>query len=100
LIHHLAIANNIPLPRIAEFLHRLGRWLIVEFVPKDDPQVARLLGGRNDVFPDYHRSEFERCFERFFDVVVSEPLPDSGRILYLMRGKDAQREDVGSSIPS
>ena len=42
LIHHLAISNNVPLPRIADFFARLGRALIIEFVPKSDTQVQRL----------------------------------------------------------
>jgi hypothetical protein len=38
LIHHLAISNNVPLPRIAEFFHTLCRDLVIEFVPKGDSQ--------------------------------------------------------------
>lgn len=87
LVHHLAIANNLPLARIAEFLHLIGRWVVIEFVPKGDPQVTRLLASRPDVFPDYHQREFERCFQRFFDIEAAEPLPESGRVLYLMRGR-------------
>jgi ribosomal protein L11 methylase PrmA len=85
LIHHLAIANNLPLARIAEFFQQVGRWALVEFVPKSDPQVARLLAGRKDIFPDYHQREFERCFQRFFDIEAAEPIPDSERVLYLLR---------------
>jgi ribosomal protein L11 methylase PrmA len=87
LVHHLAIANNLPLVSIAEFLHQAGRRAIVEFVPKGDPQVARLLASRKDVFPDYHRHEFERCLRSFFDIEDSEPLPGSERVLYLLRGR-------------
>ena len=59
-------------------------------MPKDDPQVARLLASRKDVFPDYHQHEFERCFRQYFDIEASEPIPDSGRVLYLMRGRGAR----------
>jgi hypothetical protein len=52
LIHHLAIANNVPLPQLAEFFRSLGHWLIIEFVPKDDSQVQILLASRQDIFPD------------------------------------------------
>jgi ribosomal protein L11 methylase PrmA len=87
LVHHLAIANNLPLASVVEFFRRVGRRAIVEFVPKDDPQVARLLASRKDVFPDYHRHEFERCLRSSFEIEDSEPLPGSGRILYLLRGR-------------
>jgi hypothetical protein len=39
LIHHLAISNNVPFDRLSDFLAELGKWLIVEFVPKTDSQV-------------------------------------------------------------
>lgn len=100
LIHHLAIANNIPLSRIARFLHQIGRWILIEFVPKCDPQVARLLASRKDVFPDYHQHEFERCFRTYFAIEASEMLPDSQRVLYLMRRREPPCDDDGSSIPS
>ena len=41
LVHHLAIGRNVPLPRIAAWMARLGRSAIVEFVPKDDPQTRQ-----------------------------------------------------------
>jgi len=39
LVHHLAIANNLPLDRIARFLCDVGVWLVIEFVLKEDSQV-------------------------------------------------------------
>jgi hypothetical protein len=84
LIHHLAIANNVPLEDLAAFFSRLCRWLVIEFVPKADPQVARLLANRKDIFADYSVETFERVFARQFAIQRIEPLPDSGRRLYLM----------------
>jgi hypothetical protein len=84
LIHHLAIGNNVPLPRIAELLHRLGARLIIEFVPKGDPQVQPLLASRDDVFGEYSQVPFERAFERHFRIRQSIPIRDSQRVLYLM----------------
>lgn len=100
LVHHLAIGNNLPLLSIADFLRQVGRSLIIEFVPKDDPQVARLLASREDIFPDYHQHEFERCFRQFFEIEASAPIPDTGRVLYLMRGRGGRVRDDGSFTPS
>jgi hypothetical protein len=97
LVHHLAIGNNLPLGGIAEFLSQIGRSLIIEFVPKDDPQVRRLLRGRKDVFPDYHPAEFARCFQESFEIESSAPIPDSQRVLYLMRSRTHCRAGDGSS---
>ncbi|MDX1501882.1 MAG: class I SAM-dependent methyltransferase [Thermoanaerobaculia bacterium] len=85
LVHHLAIANNVPLPMVAGFLAELGRWLAVEFVPKSDPQAQRLLVSRDDVFPDYTREGFESAFSERFEILESAPVSQSGRRIYLMR---------------
>jgi ribosomal protein L11 methylase PrmA len=84
LIHHLAISNNLPLDRVAAFFSRTCRWLIIEFVPKRDSQVQRLLRTREDIFPDYTRQGFEDAFGMFFDTLESVRIEDSERTLYLM----------------
>jgi hypothetical protein len=89
LIHHLAISNNVPLSRVARFFARLGRMLVVEFVPKSDSQVQRLLATRADVFPDYHRAGFEAAFAGHFETVDVRAVEGSERSLYLMRRRGA-----------
>ena len=88
LVHHLAIANNVPLARVAESFARLGRALIVEFVPKSDSQVERLLMNRADIFPDYTIEGFERAFEQHWTVERAQRVGDSQRTLYLMRQRE------------
>jgi ribosomal protein L11 methylase PrmA len=87
LIHHLAIANNVPLPHLAEFFRSLGRWLVIEFVPKEDSQVQILLASRQDIFPDYHTESFEAAFGQVFTIYEKRSLPDTGRIIYLMEAR-------------
>ena len=87
LIHHLAIANNVPLELVAAFLAALGRWLIAEFVPKQDPQVRRLLANREDIFVRYDRDGFEQDFARHYHIRDMRPLPDSERCMYLMEAR-------------
>jgi hypothetical protein len=43
LVHHLAIGHNVPLVGIASWLARLGRTLVIEFVPKSDSQMHGML---------------------------------------------------------
>jgi transposase len=86
LIHHLAIGNNVPLPDIAAFLRRCGRRLIVEFVPREDSQVRRMLAAREDIFTDYTREGFEAAFAPHFAIRRVEPVRDACRLLYLMEG--------------
>lgn len=84
LVHHLAISNNVPLPQLADFFARAGRWLVIEFVPKTDSQVRRLLASRADIFPDYTLEGFEAAFSRRFRVVEKTGLRESERVLFLM----------------
>ena len=67
LVHHLAISNNVPLDRLAAFFGKVcSRALIIEFVPKKDSQVQRLLTTRDDIFPDYTETAFEKEFNTHF----------------------------------
>ena len=84
LVHHLAIANNVPLGRLAPFFGQLGRWLIVEFVPKSDSQVQRLLAARDDIFPNYTIAGFEQAFSRHYTIRDKQPIRESARVLFLM----------------
>ncbi|MGE5264355.1 MAG: class I SAM-dependent methyltransferase [Acidobacteriota bacterium] len=84
LIHHLAIGNNLPFARIAGFFSRIGRSLILEFVPKDDPQVQRLLANREDIFDRYRQDDLERDFGEQFQILRQEKIADMNRTVYLM----------------
>jgi ribosomal protein L11 methylase PrmA len=84
LVHHLAIANNLPLRRLAGWLAELAPSLVIEFVPKNDPKVQILLAGREDVFPDYTREGFEAAFRDYFEIEAVEVLQGSERALYRM----------------
>lgn len=83
LVHHLAISNNVPLPMIADYFSTLCRKLIIEFVPKEDSQVRRLLASRKDIFVDYHQQGFEKAFGEQFLLLEKRKVADSLRTLYL-----------------
>jgi len=89
LIHHLAIGNNVPLEGAARFFAKAGRSLLIEFVPKSDSQVKRLLVTREDIFSRYTREHFERAFGERFEILERIPLAGSERALYVMERKAA-----------
>lgn len=89
-IHHLAIVNNVPLDRVAEYFAKLGTHLIIEWVPKSDSQIELMLKNREDVFPDYEQGAFEDAFERHFEILRKEPITESKRHLYLMKRHGGQ----------
>jgi ribosomal protein L11 methylase PrmA len=85
LVHHLAISNNVPFNKLADFFSKICRSLIIEFVPKNDSHVKSLLVTREDIFPDYTQAAFERAFGPYFAVLNSLRIKDSERVLYLMQ---------------
>ena len=84
LLHHLSISNNVSFRYIASFLSDLCNKLIIEFIPKSDSQVQRLLATKKDIFKDYTKLAFELAFKDFFIIKDSMQLTGSERILYLM----------------
>ena len=87
LIHHLAISNNLPFDNIAKFFSILGKYLIVEFVPKADSKVQILLSSREDIFDKYDTENFESIFGTYFEILEKINIKNSERTLYLMRKK-------------
>lgn len=87
LIHHLAISNNVPLATLAKFFAEAGRYLIIEFVPKGDSQVDRLLATREDIFSTYNPEGFEEAFKQYFRIMDVQPIAGSQRTLYLLERK-------------
>ena len=85
LIHHLAISNNVPLPQLADFFAESGKWLVIEFVPKSDSQVKKLLQSREDIFDHYTLEDFEEVFATKFTICKKEGVRESDRYLYLMK---------------
>ena len=88
LIHHLAISQNLPFENIADLMQNLSKYLIIEFVPKTDSQVQKLLSTRKDIFDHYDQHNFEKAFLQHFHIIKKEPIKHgSQRVLYLMKKK-------------
>ena len=85
LIHHLVISNNISLEMVADFLSGITTSLIIEFVPKSDSQVKKLLRNREDIFPKYDIENFELVFSQYFKLLEKKSIVNSDRTLYLMK---------------
>ena len=83
-IHHLALSNNVPLPQLAEYFAELGRYLVIEFVPKSDSQVQKIMSSRVDIFPNYTLAGFEAAFAPCFKILEKVSVRESERTLYFM----------------
>lgn len=87
LVHHLAIAGNVPLHLIAAWLQPMAAHLIIEFVPKDDEKVKQLLQHRTDIFDDYSLENFRTVFAEKYKIVREEKAGNTNRVLFLMARK-------------
>jgi SAM-dependent methyltransferase len=87
LIHHLLIAEQIPLAEIASLVRELTtNWAIVEWVPASDPRFVDLVRGRDELYGHLDEAAFLRAAEVCFTVVLREALPN-GRVLFLLQAR-------------
>lgn len=82
LVHHLRISVGAPVRAILDWLAELAPAALIEFVPKTDPMVRRLLAWREDVFDDYELDLFERALADRFAIRERVAVPGSERVLY------------------
>ncbi len=82
LVHHLVIARNIPLDSVLDWIMGMAPIGVIEFVPKADPMVQRLLQLREDLFDDYTQEDFESLLVARGQIVNSQSVSSSGRTLY------------------
>jgi ribosomal protein L11 methylase PrmA len=81
LVHHLAIGKNVPLPDVVDWLVGMAPHGVVEFVPKDDPMIQRMLMLREDIFDGYDYDLFTGHLRTQARVVREQKVSQSGRML-------------------
>ena len=80
--HHLAIAKNIPLAGVIDWLVGIAPTGVIEFVPKNDSTVKEMLALRDDIFADYSRENFEALLSHRSRIVRRSVVSESGRTLF------------------
>lgn len=80
--HHLAIGRNTGLKNAVDWIVSLAPKGIIEFVPKNDPTVQKMLALRDDIFSDYTPASFEACLGAVAAIVDKLKVSESGRTLY------------------
>jgi hypothetical protein len=85
LVHHLVFSSGISLERIAYFFARCARQLWIEFIPKEDPQVQKLVASRPVLGIHYELQHFEKVFQVYFCIEKKIPLLPGLRTLYVMQ---------------
>ena len=82
IVHHLAIGRNVPLPDVVRWLVGLAPNGIIEFVPKSDPMVQRMLAARQDIFDDYTEEAFSSALCKEAPSVECQKISETGRKLF------------------
>jgi ribosomal protein L11 methylase PrmA len=87
LIHHLCISNNLPLEYLAKFFAAHCQYLIIEWVPKSDEKVIRLLQNREDIFDNYTEDCFLKAMQQYFVLLKVEGFELMDRKMFLFKTK-------------
>lgn len=86
-IHHLAIAKNIPLDQAIKWLVSFSPIGLIEFVPKEDPTTKAMLALKGDIFPDYNVNEFEKILSSLKEIKNKNIITKTNRIIYEFANK-------------
>ncbi len=81
--HHLAVGRNVPLDMLLGWLTSLAPRGIVEFVPKTDRTIQRMLAAREDIFSEYTEQAFTTILSGLTRIVRSEVISATGRRLLI-----------------
>lgn len=81
-VHHLAIARNVPLDQVVDWLLGLAPQGIIEFVQPHDPMVRQLLSLREDIFDDYNEARFVEALSRRARIVATATVSSHDRRLF------------------
>ena len=72
---------------MAKYFCSISKYLIIEFVDKNDSKVQKMLLNRKDIFDDYTQENFENIFGNYYKILYKNKIPDTERTLYLMEKK-------------
>jgi hypothetical protein len=92
--HHIAIGRNVPLPMLFDWIVDLADCGVVEFVPKGDPTVQRMLSLREDIFDQYSQAEFESELAKRAAIEKKEVVSSSGRTLYIYAKSSSRAQGI------
>ena len=80
--HHLAIAKNIPLDQTIKWLVNTAPQGLIEFVPKNDETIQKMLSLKGDIFIDYNEENFKSLLLKNANIVSETVISDSGRKIF------------------
>ncbi len=80
--HHLIIAKNIPIENFIDWILKISKHGLIEFVPKSDVTIKKMLEFREDIFTDYTEENFENCLKQKSKIINKSIITKTGRVIY------------------
>ena len=80
--HHLAIAKNIPLDQVVKWLIKTAPKGLIEFVPKNDETIKKMLSLKGDIFKDYNEENFKKFILKEAKIISETKISESGRKIF------------------
>ena len=80
--HHLTIGNNIPMEKVISWITSIANKGLIEFVPKNDPTITRMLSVREDIFHDYTEEKFVYYLSEQAKIQNATIISESGRKIF------------------
>ena len=80
--HHLSIAKNIPLEQVIDFLTNIAPRGLIEFVPKNDDTIRKMLSLKGDIFKDYDENNFRDILSKTSKIESENIISESGRKIF------------------
>ena len=87
-IHHIAIARNVPLRMVIDWIMGVAPNGIIEFPKKSDPMVKELLANRDDIFDDYSEENFLEIIREIATISETISVNDGHRILVVYQTRE------------
>ena len=78
-IHHLVIAKNISVQMFVEWISKISQFGLLEFVPKNDETIQKMLISKRDIYKDYNIDNLIKYLEYDFKIVSIDQVSESGR---------------------
>ena len=80
--HHLAIAKNIPLDQVLKWLINIAPIGLIEFVPKNDATIKKMLELKGDIFDSYNEENFRSLIQKNAVIISETKVSESGRKIF------------------
>jgi len=82
-IHHAVFSQWQDFDRVIESIGLFTKkWMLIEYIPKDDEKALLLLSRKKDIFPWYTFDNFKRSIEKRYTILkISDSCPSSRKLV-------------------